>query len=60
MPLLQIQTSSKAPGGSELLRALSAELARELGRPESYVMVSFENDAQLLFGLWGYDGGTFA
>ena len=51
MPLLQIQTSSKAasaPGG--LLKTLSAELARELGKPESYVMVAFENDAELLFG----------
>jgi hypothetical protein len=25
-------------------------LARELGKPESYVMVSFEHDAELLFG----------
>ena len=53
MPLLQIQTSSKvssagAPAG--LLKELSAVLARELGKPESYVMVAFENDAELLFG----------
>jgi phenylpyruvate tautomerase PptA (4-oxalocrotonate tautomerase family) len=53
MPLLQIQTSSKAsmtgaPAG--LLKALSAELARELGKPETYVMVAFGSDAELLFG----------
>lgn len=51
MPLLQIQTSSKfatAPAG--LLQQLSAELAKELGKPESYVMVGFEGGAELLFG----------
>ncbi|HKY37121.1 MAG TPA: phenylpyruvate tautomerase MIF-related protein [Polyangiaceae bacterium] len=53
MPLLQIQTSAlagraSAPAG--LLTRLSADVARELGKPESYVMVSFENDAELLFG----------
>ena len=53
MPLLQIQTSSKAASGGALgglLKTLSAELARELGKPESYVMVAFESDAELLFG----------
>lgn len=52
MPLLQIQTSAKTPAGGAppgLLKALSAELARELGKPEAYVMVIFENDAELLF-----------
>jgi phenylpyruvate tautomerase len=53
MPLLQIQTSARlaeatAPAG--LLKDLSALLARELGKPESYVMLSFERDAELLFG----------
>jgi phenylpyruvate tautomerase len=53
MPLLQIQTSSKAPTASDpvsLLQTLSGELSKLLGKPESYVMVSFENDATLLFG----------
>lgn len=53
MPLLQIQTSAKTAAGSApagLLKALSADLARELGKPEGYVMVIFENDAELLFG----------
>lgn len=53
MPLLQIQTSASlgaagAPAG--LLKNLSALLARELGKPEAYVMVSREHDAQMLFG----------
>jgi phenylpyruvate tautomerase len=53
MPLLQIQTSSKvntAGDPSGLLKTLSAELARELGKPESYVLVSFENTSSMLFG----------
>jgi phenylpyruvate tautomerase len=52
MPLLQIQTSAKTGAGAPagLLKKLSAELARELGKPESYVMLSFEHDAELLFG----------
>lgn len=50
MPLLQIQTSTGSSAPHGLLKALSAELARELGKPESYVMVAFESDAELLFG----------
>jgi len=52
MPLLQILTSAKgspqAPAG--LLKNLSEQLARELGKPESYVMVSFAHTGELLFG----------
>jgi phenylpyruvate tautomerase PptA (4-oxalocrotonate tautomerase family) len=51
MPLLQIQTSApgsaSAPAG--LLKSLSVELARELGKPESYMMVSFTPVGELLF-----------
>ena len=53
MPLLQIQTSAPVPTASvrvSLLKNLSTLLARELGKPESYVMVSFEHDVELLFG----------
>jgi phenylpyruvate tautomerase PptA (4-oxalocrotonate tautomerase family) len=50
MPLLQIQTSVTTGAPAGLLKKLSAQLARELGKPESYVMVSFEHDAELLFG----------
>jgi hypothetical protein len=53
MPLLQLQTSAptangRAPKG--LLEELSAILARELSKPEAYVMVSFEHRADMLFG----------
>jgi phenylpyruvate tautomerase len=53
MPLLQVQTSAPAPTASaptSLLKDLSTLLARELGKPESYVMVSFEGNAAPLFG----------
>ncbi len=53
MPLLQVQTSAQlgARGAPpDLLKNLSALVARELGKPESYVMLSFEHDAQMLFG----------
>ena len=50
MPLLQIQTSTKAAAPAGLLQQLSAGLARELGKPESYVMVSFGGGTELLFG----------
>jgi phenylpyruvate tautomerase len=53
MPLLQIQSSAKigTPDAPvTMLKNLSALLARELSKPESYVMVSFESDAELLFG----------
>jgi phenylpyruvate tautomerase len=64
MPLLQIQTSAQLPGAGArapagLLEKLSALLARELGKPESYVMVSFEGNAQLLFG-GGQEPACFA
>jgi hypothetical protein len=52
MPLLQIQTSAELRGGggpAGLMKNLSARLAHELAKPESYVMVSFER-TELLFG----------
>ena len=51
MPVFHIRTSAKESASSAtLLEALSRELARELAKPESYVMVSLESEAQLLFG----------
>lgn len=52
MPLLQIQSSnaSRASVTPSLLESLSAEIARELGKPESYVMVSISPITQMLFG----------
>jgi hypothetical protein len=52
MPLLQIQSStlSRASVPEGLLQTLSAELARELGKPENYVMVTISPATQMLFG----------
>ncbi len=52
MPLLQIQSSapSSASVPAGLLKTLSADVARELGKPESYVMVSISPATEMLFG----------
>lgn len=51
MPLLRIQSSvSNASAPAGLLERLSACLARELAKPEAYVMVSFERRPDMLFG----------
>jgi phenylpyruvate tautomerase len=52
MPLLQIQSSNSSRAGvpEGLLATLSALVARELGKPESYVMVSISPTTEMLFG----------
>ncbi len=50
MPLLQIQSSTSVTLPPALLRNLSTLLAKELGKPEAYVMVSFQHLPELLFG----------
>lgn len=51
MPLIRIVTSAEAPTGAEsLLRDLSGLLAREIGKPESYVMTCLEPRAAMTFG----------
>ena len=49
MPLLQIQASSPGSAPPDLLKKLSTELARELDKPERYVMVAFQHVPALLF-----------
>jgi phenylpyruvate tautomerase len=49
MPLLQLQTSSVATASPDWLKALSADLARALGKPEAYVMVSLTRAPDMLF-----------
>ena len=50
MPLVRIVSSAEAPAGFEaLLRKLSGLLARELGKPELYVMTCLEPRAQMTF-----------
>jgi len=54
MPLLQIQSSALSSNANEntplLLKTLSGELARELGKPETYVMVSLTTATSMVFG----------
>ena len=49
MPLLQIHASSSVSAPPEFLNKLSTELARELDKPEGYVMVAFQRVPELLF-----------
>jgi len=58
MPLIRIVTSvdpptMPSPALDQLLRDLSADLARQLGKPESYVMTCLDPRARMTFG------GTF-
>jgi phenylpyruvate tautomerase len=53
MPLIKLQTSIPAPAKSvieDLLKDLSASLAKHTGKPESYVMTAFSADAPMTFG----------
>ena len=53
MPLIKVQTSVDAPAETtveELLKQLSASLAKHLGKPESYVMTAFEPGYAMTFG----------
>ncbi len=56
MPLIKVQSSISQPEKNtieSLLTELSAKLANHLGKPESYVMTSFESDVPMSFA------GTF-
>ncbi|MGF1587771.1 MAG: phenylpyruvate tautomerase MIF-related protein [Pleurocapsa sp.] len=56
MPLIKIQSSVSQPETAvveSLLTNLSANLAKHLGKPESYVMTAFESDVPMTFA------GTF-
>ncbi len=52
MPLIQVKTSVSQPESTvieSLLTTLSAKLAQHLGKPESYVMTSFDSDIKMTF-----------
>lgn len=52
MPLIKVQTSVAAPEQAaveELLKVLSAKLAKHLSKPESYVMTAFESGIAMTF-----------
>ena len=53
MPLIKVQTSIDRPAEGtieDLLKQLSASLAKHLGKPESYVMTAFEPSTKMTFG----------
>ncbi|MEM9772002.1 MAG: phenylpyruvate tautomerase MIF-related protein [Cyanobacteria bacterium P01_D01_bin.73] len=53
MPLIKVQTSLPSPESSEvnaLLKKLSAELSKQLGKSEAYVMTAFTSDIPMTFG----------
>jgi phenylpyruvate tautomerase PptA (4-oxalocrotonate tautomerase family) len=52
MPFIKVQTSVAQPQKSDVetvLKDLSAALAQQLGKPESYVMTAFEADVPMTF-----------
>ncbi len=52
MPLIKVQTSVSSPDKAQveaMLKDLSASLASHLGKPESYVMTTFEADVPMTF-----------
>ncbi|NES87274.1 MAG: hypothetical protein F6K10_41455 [Moorea sp. SIO2B7] len=52
MPLIKVQSSVSVPEKTAieaLLKSLSAKLAQHLGKPESYVMTTFEPDVAMTF-----------
>jgi hypothetical protein len=51
VPFLKVQTSATLDSAKlpSILREASALLARELGKPEAYVMVKFEPGASMVF-----------
>ncbi|MEB3311549.1 MAG: phenylpyruvate tautomerase MIF-related protein [Snowella sp.] len=57
MPFIKVQTSAPIPDSDEtidqVLKRLSAKLAKHVSKPESYVMTTFESNAKMTFG------GTF-
>ncbi|HHP7230912.1 MAG TPA: phenylpyruvate tautomerase MIF-related protein [Xenococcaceae cyanobacterium] len=53
MPLIKVQSSVAAPEKAKienLLKTLSAKVAKHFGKPESYVMTIFESDIPMTFG----------
>ncbi|WP_320664757.1 phenylpyruvate tautomerase MIF-related protein [Prochlorococcus sp. MIT 1223] len=51
MPLIKIQTSLKSIDDSDkFLTALSSELAKSTGKPESYVMTILQTNIPMTFG----------
>ena len=50
MPYIKVQTNQKVEKEEELLKKLSAEMADQLGKPESYIMTALEAETRMTFG----------
>ncbi len=52
MPLIKVQTSVPTPDRADteaLLKSLSSNLAKYIGKPEAYVMTAFESNVAMTF-----------
>lgn len=50
MPYLKVQTNQKSVDKKELLKKISEKTAAKLNKAEKYVMVTLEEDKDLIFG----------
>ncbi|RCW50629.1 phenylpyruvate tautomerase MIF-related protein [Halanaerobium sp. ST460_2HS_T2] len=50
MPFIKVQTNQKVKREEELLKKLSAEMAKQLSKPESYIMTALEAELKMTFG----------
>ena len=50
MPFIKVQTNQKVVEKEELLKKLSAQMAEQLGKPESYIMTALEAELKMTFG----------
>ncbi|OYT12949.1 MAG: hypothetical protein B6I19_07735 [Bacteroidetes bacterium 4572_114] len=50
MPQLKIQSNTAIPDATEILEKSSSFLSKILGKPEKYIMVSFEVNPEMIFG----------
>lgn len=50
MPYIKIQTNQKVKKEEKILKKLSAAMAEQIGKPESYIMTVLEADLKMTFG----------
>ncbi len=50
MPYIKVQTNQKVEKKEEILKKLSAAMAEQLGKPESYIMTALEAELKMTFG----------
>lgn len=50
MPFIKVQTNQKVEREEEILKKISAQMAEQLGKPESYIMTALEADLKMTFG----------